>query len=73
MRETNMGAEIAGWVVVTAVLLLFPLWRIHKRAGLHPALSLLVLIPPFGILLSGLVLAISRWPAIDGAAADKGQ
>ena len=66
------GAEfqegLIGWVVGVCVLLLLPLWRIHKRAGLPPALSLLVLIPYAGVLIASLVLAIARWPAIERTA-----
>lgn len=65
MSEAEMREGFIGWIVVAGILLLVPLWRIHKRAGLHPALSLLVLIPYAGVLISSLVLAISRWPAVE--------
>lgn len=48
-------------VIVLAILLLYPVWRIFKRAGLNPALSLTVLIPAVGTLVSGLILALSTW------------
>jgi hypothetical protein len=47
--------------VVMAVLYLFPVWRIFKRAGLNPALSLTVVIPYVGYLLSGAILIASEW------------
>lgn len=56
-------------ILAVAILLLFPVWRIFKRAGLRPALSLTVLIPYVGLLVSGVILAISRWslrPATKG-------
>jgi hypothetical protein len=53
--------EVIIQVIVMAILLLFPVWRIFKRAGLNPALSLTVLIPYVGLLLSGIILAASTW------------
>jgi hypothetical protein len=65
MSNTETTAEIIGWVVVVAALLLLPVWRIHKRAGLSPALSLLILVPVAGVLVCSLILAFSRWPATE--------
>lgn len=48
-------------VIIMAVILLFPVWKIFKRAGLNPALSLTVLIPYVGFLISGIILAASTW------------
>jgi len=53
--------EYAIEVIVSAILLLYPVWRIFKRAGLNPAPSLTVLIPVVGMLVSGLILALSTW------------
>ncbi len=53
--------EYAIEVIVSAILLLYPVWRIFKRAGLNQALSLTVLIPVVGMLVSGLILALSTW------------
>jgi hypothetical protein len=53
--------EYAIEVIVSAILLLYPVWRIFKRAGLNPALSFTVLIPVVGMLVSGLILALSTW------------
>lgn len=47
--------------LVIALLLLFPTWRIFKRAGLNPGYSLTLLIPILGMLVAGLVLAASKW------------
>lgn len=60
---TEEIAEIIGWAVIVAALLLVPVWRIHKRAGLFPAMSLLILVPFVGVVASSLILAFSRWPA----------
>jgi len=44
-------------------LLIMPaLWRIFRRAGLTPALSLLTLLP-LGPFVIGFILTFSSWPA----------
>lgn len=48
-------------IIAQAVLLLFPAWRIYKKAGLSPAISLTVLIPGFGIFICALILVFSKW------------
>ncbi|HBX60951.1 MAG: hypothetical protein CMH17_11890 [Methylophaga sp.] len=53
--------ELIIQVIVMAILFLYPVWRIFKRAGLNPAISLTVLLPYTGILLSGIILAVSKW------------
>ena len=55
MQDIIIGA------VFSAVLLLYPLWRIFARAGLNPVWSLLILIPG-GAIIVPLILAYSRWP-----------
>ena len=55
-----------GWWLVLSLLVVVPLWRIYGRAGLNPALSLLVLIPWVGGLAVLAVLAFSSWPAQAG-------
>jgi hypothetical protein len=62
--ESGVG-DLVGWCILVGVLLLVPAWRIHKRAGLQPSLSLLIFVPYIGVLVSGLVLALSKWPAIE--------
>lgn len=47
--------------VIVAVFLLFPSWKIFQRAGLNPMLSLTLFIPTIGMLLAGLILALSEW------------
>jgi len=44
-----------------AILILFPVWRIFKRAGLNPLFSLSMFIPFAGILAIGLILSLSKW------------
>lgn len=56
-------------IIAVAILLLYPVWRIFKRAGFNPALSLTILIPFIGFIVSGLILALSSWklkPAQEG-------
>ena len=64
--ETELIGHLIIWAIMSAILFLFPAWRIFKRAGLHPAMSLLVLIPYLGLLIASLVLAILSWPAVTG-------
>lgn len=53
-------------VILAALLLLFPAWRIFGRAGYQPALSLIVLIPIAGPLAALAILAFGDWPAGGG-------
>jgi hypothetical protein len=48
-------------IIVLAVLLLYPTWRICGKAGLNPAISLTILIPGLGVLICALILALSKW------------
>lgn len=52
--------------IAVSLLVVIPLWRVFRRAGLHPALSLLVFIPVLGFLIVLGVLAFSRWPKVEG-------
>lgn len=47
-----------------AVLLIIPAWRIVRRTGWHPALSLLLFFPGIGLPVLALILAFGRWPAL---------
>lgn len=59
--ENEIANEIIG-AIVTGVILVIPVWVIHKKAGLSPWLSLLLFIPFFGLLVVYMVLAFSKWP-----------
>lgn len=48
-------------IIITAVVFLYPLWRIFARAGLPAPLSLLVFLP-LGQVIVALILAFARWP-----------
>lgn len=57
-------------VVASAVLFLFPAWRIFTRAGFAPATALTVLIPFIGPLVAMAILAFADWPAGAGRGGD---
>ncbi|MEK6398731.1 MAG: hypothetical protein V4734_11650 [Terriglobus sp.] len=50
-------------MVITWVILVVPFWQIFKKAGMTPALSLLMILP-FVNLVMLYVLAFSRWNVI---------
>ena len=60
---------IAEIVVLLGVLLgallftVIPFWMIFKKAGFHPALALLMIVPLANIVML-FVLAFARWPAL---------
>ncbi|NIA68142.1 hypothetical protein HBA54_06020 [Pelagibius litoralis] len=47
--------------LIFAVFCIYPFWRVFARAGLPPALSLLVFLP-LGGFIAPMILAFSRWP-----------
>ncbi len=51
--------------IVLTILFVIPLWKIFQRTGLHPAMSLLSLIPLIGPVVATAVLALSEWPSLD--------
>lgn len=50
-------------VAVFVLLLLLPYWRIFRKAGFNPALSLLMIVPLVNIIML-YVLAFSEWPSL---------
>lgn len=54
------------WGLLFSLIVLLPMWRIFRRAGFHPALSLIVLIPGLGWLASVAILSFADWPAVTG-------
>jgi succinate dehydrogenase/fumarate reductase cytochrome b subunit len=58
-------AAIAGFYlilfIVIAVILIIPAWFISKKAGFSPWLSLINIVPTFGLLIWLYVLAFSEW------------
>lgn len=47
-----------------SLLPLFLFWRIFSKAGFPGALSLLLLMPGFGLLVASIILATAEWPAL---------
>lgn len=47
--------------LVQAIFFQYPAWRIYKRAGINPMLSITILIPNLGIIISTLILLFSKW------------
>ena len=52
--------------LLVSILPLLLFWRIFTKAGFPGALSLLLLIPGFGLLVESLVLAVADWPVLKG-------
>ncbi len=61
----EFAAELI-YTLVLGVLLIVPGWRIFRRAGLAPSLSLVIFVPYLGLLIVTLILAFRRWPATEG-------
>lgn len=49
-------------LMAQGLVLILPLWIMHKRAGFNPAFSLLVFVPFVGPIISILFLAFVPWP-----------
>jgi hypothetical protein len=47
--------------ILQIIFFLFPMWRIYTKAGLNPTISLTVLIPFFGLIISALILSLLQW------------
>jgi hypothetical protein len=51
-------------ILLFNVLIVWPLWRILRRAGLNPLWAFAALIPLVGDIIVFGVLTFSRWPAL---------
>lgn len=49
--------------LVSLLAVMIPLWRITRRTGRDPWLSLLNLVPVVGSIAFAAILAFGRWPA----------
>jgi hypothetical protein len=59
-----MGAYLVFMLIIFAVkvvLYVIPMWRICKRAGISPQLSLVCAIPIIGRLITTYIIAFSDW------------
>jgi len=50
--------------LIAAILVVIPAWRILRKAGFVPALSLLLIVPLLGGLCVMILLAFAQWPAL---------
>jgi amino acid permease len=60
-KGDSIMTEFIFSLIINAILLLYPMWRIYKRAGLNRFLSLTVLVPYAGLFISTIILAASTW------------
>ena len=54
---------LCSFVLFSIVILLIPYWRIFRKAGFPPALSLLMILPIVNIIML-YFLAFSEWPSL---------
>ncbi|MCU7813170.1 MAG: hypothetical protein KZQ77_18350 [Candidatus Thiodiazotropha sp. (ex Notomyrtea botanica)] len=59
--ETSLTTDLIQGLIAAFVLII-PFWKIHEKAGFHPALSLIIFIPWLGLVVSPLILAFAPWP-----------
>jgi hypothetical protein len=55
--------ESIEWLII-ATLVIIPAWRILRKAGFIPALSLVLIVPILGWFCVTIVLAFVQWPAL---------
>jgi hypothetical protein len=53
--------------VLSAAIVIVPLWVAMKKAGLNPRWALLGAIPIVGLAIALLVLGLSKWPLVPEA------
>jgi hypothetical protein len=59
----NINAPELLIIGLISMLWIVPFWMIFKKAGFHPALSLLMVFPFINVILF-LYLAFAKWPAL---------
>lgn len=65
----HSGIGLIEWIIATIVVII-PVWRILRKAGFSPALSLFSVVPLLGPLGLLALLAFGEWPALTGRARD---
>jgi hypothetical protein len=55
--------ELVAWLLI-ATLIVIPAWRILRKAGFIPALSLVLIVPILGWFFITIVLAFVPWPTL---------
>jgi hypothetical protein len=63
----SIQVDELGIYVFLVFVLIVPVWRMFRRAGLAPAWSLLMLLPMIGIPIVVWMFAFSKWPAVHGS------
>jgi len=56
-------------LIIGTIIFLVPVWVIFKKAGYSPFLSLLGVVPLFGMLVQMIILAFGSWPVLKEARA----
>jgi uncharacterized membrane protein YoaK (UPF0700 family) len=64
--------EVLLIVALFVFLFIVPLWKICKRAGMKPALSVIAVIPFVGVAIVSAILALKEWPLDDVSKMKKG-
>lgn len=58
----NLGFSEIYVILAMALLVVWPFWRIFKKAGYHGALGLLMIVPVVNLVMI-LFLAFAKWPS----------
>ncbi len=53
-------------MLIPSLIMIWPVWRIFRRAGFTPAWALLIFVPALGWLAATAMLALASWPATAG-------
>ncbi|HVP58125.1 MAG TPA: hypothetical protein VMU02_08500 [bacterium] len=53
------------WMLIVGIIMIIPFWKIFQKAGLTPALSILMIIPLINLVMI-YYLAFTDWPALRG-------
>lgn len=77
MGEGPMGPAMDPGISIAvtlgfSLLLVYPFWRIYRRAGLNPWFSLLVFLPYVGLPAAAAILAFQTWPNGESRRAGQG-
>jgi hypothetical protein len=62
----SIGSQELVLIVLVLVVIILPFWKIFKKAGFSPLLSLLLFVPGINILLI-FYLAFADWPSLKQA------
>jgi len=60
----NLALSELLMISLIRLIWIVPFWMIFKKAGFHPALSLLMIFPFINVILF-LYLAFAKWPALE--------